>query len=460
MSLPVKERQITMFREKFHQYLDPEHELMRAGELIPWEAIHNELMRCYRKRGRRPKFIRLMVGIHILKHRFNVSDARAVEHLHENVYWQAFCGFDEPQPQGILEASSMTKFRRRIGPKGMASIERIMLECWTKMGLVKTKRMAVDTTAQPKNIAYPTDADLLYKAGRKLVEKVKAIRKEVSFRKFFRSFARTSRKVYLRIKKLYRSKPELQQEAIQTLSEMVEKVCWQASGMVNSLYARGRKELGRQLNGLVRLGRKVVAQTRAGARGLRGERFPGRIYSLHEQKVAPIKKGKARPNCEFGAKVAMGINEEGIILSHAEYQENVADVHTMGRSIARARSNTGRPIDEVSGDRGFHQAEDPMERCRRRWGVKRLAIACKGPRGHPCLNEAWFRRNQRIRNRAEPVIGHLKSDHRMNRCRYRGYQGDTCNVVWATMAWNLKKVVGLEKERENKRRKRELLKAA
>ncbi len=143
--------------------------------------------------------------------------------------------------------------------------------------------------------------------------------------------------------------------------------------MVNSLYARGRKELGRQLNALARLARKVVAHTRAGAQGLRGERFQERIYSLHEPKVAPIKKGKTHPDCEFGAKVVMWINEDGLVLSHAEYQEIVADVHTMGRSIARARSNTARPIDEVSGDGGFHQAEDLMEKCRRRWGVKRLA---------------------------------------------------------------------------------------
>lgn len=460
MSLPIKERQITMFREKFHQFLDPNHELMRAGRLIPWDAIHNELTCYYSKRGRRPKFIRLMVGLHILKHRYNVSDEQVVGHLHENNYWQAFCGFEEPQPPGILEDSSMTKFRQRIGPEAMARIERIMLECWAKMGLVKTKRMAVDTTAQPKHIAYPTDADLLYKVGRKLVEKIKAIRKEIPFRKFFRSFARTSRKVYLKAKKLYRRKPELQQEAIAELSRMVERVCRQASGMVNSLYARGRKELGRQLNSLVRLGSKVVAQTRAAQQGVRGEKFPGRIYSLHEPKVAAIKKGKAQPPCEFGAKVAIGINEDGVVLSHAEYQHNVADAHTMGPSIGRARSNTGRAIDEVSGDRGFHQAEDRMERCRRRWGVKRLAVPCKGPRGHPCCKEPWFRRNQRIRNRAEPVIGHLKTDHGMNRCRYRGPQGDTCNVVWATIAWNTKKVVGLEKERENKRRNRELLKAA
>ena len=93
-------------------------------------------------------------------------------------------------------------------------------------------------------------------------------------------------------------------------------------------------------------------------------------------------------------------------------------------------------------------------------GESHGAVARKGPRGHPCSSEPWFRRNQRIRNRAEPVIGHLKSDHRMNRCRYKGPQGDKCNIVWATMAWNLKKVVGLDREKTKKRQMRQLLKAA
>ncbi len=38
--------------------------------------------------GRHGKSIRLMVGIHILKHRYNCSDDRAVEMLHENAYWR------------------------------------------------------------------------------------------------------------------------------------------------------------------------------------------------------------------------------------------------------------------------------------------------------------------------------------------------------------------------------------
>ena len=40
------------------------------------------------------------------------------------------------------------------------------------MGLVKTRRVAVDTTPQPRHIAYPTDADLLHRIKEKIVKQI------------------------------------------------------------------------------------------------------------------------------------------------------------------------------------------------------------------------------------------------------------------------------------------------
>ena len=38
----------------------------------------------------------------------------------------------------------------------------------------------------------------------------------------------------------------------------------------------------------------------------------------------------------------------------------------------------------------------------------------------------------------------------MGRCRYKGKAGDTANVVWATLAWNTKKIVSLHGRWEEK----------
>jgi len=88
-----------------------------------------------------------------------------------------------------------------------------------------------------------------------------------------------------------------------------------------------------------------------------------------------------------------------------------------------------------------------------------MAIPKKGKKPHPQSDESWFRKALRQRVKIEPVIGHLTSDHRMSRCRYKGAFGDTVNVVWATVAWNTKKIVRLHRLKEEKRAVRKMKQA-
>jgi len=457
MRTHIPERQLHMFETFFSDLLNPDHELLRAASLIDWDGLQETLDVYYSPLGRQGKAIRMMVGIHLLKHRYNCSDEQAVETLHENAYWQCFCGFNSFQAGQILEATSLVKFRNRIGTEGMQQIESFFLKTWSAMGLVKTKRVAVDTTAQPKNIAYPTDADLLHQIREKITGQVKRVRQEFALSKPFRTYRRSGKKQLLKIKKFYRKDPDGRKEAIKELKAMTNHVVTQAGRIVNSLYNRGFKEAGKKLNRLVSLGKKIVHQTK---QVLFGESPKNRIYSLHEPDVAVIKKGKHHPDCEFGAIVSLAKNDDGLILSHREYQHNVADVKTLGQVIGTIKKNVGQSPQEVTADRGFDQSLKKQENCRRRWGVKRLAIPKKGKTPHPNSDKPWFKKALKQRVKIEPVIGHLKSDHRMNRCRYKGAKGDTVNVVWATLAWNTKKITRLHRQQEEKQAQREMKRAA
>jgi IS5 family transposase len=446
-----------MFETLFSDILDPDHELIRAAVLIDWDRLHETLSAYYSPLGRHGKPIRLMVGIHILKHRYNGSDDRAVEMLHENAYWQCFCGFNTFQKGQILDATSMVKFRNRIGTQGMKQMEAVLFAAWSEMGLVKTRRVAVDTTAQPKNIAYPTDVDLLHRIREKIVTQIRRVRGEVTLRKPFRTFSRTGKQLFWRIKKLHRRNPEARKEATETLTELTDQVVKQAERVVNTLYSRGLKDMGCRLNRLVSVGRSVVTQTKE---VLSGKSPDKRMYSLHEPDVAVIRKGKSFPDCEFGSLVALSKNDDGLILSHVEYQKNVADVKTLGDVVTAIKENTGQCPRDITGDRGFDQSHRKQESSRRRWGVRRLAIPKKGKHPHPDSKKSWFQRALRQRVKIEPVIGHLKMDHRMNRCRYKGAAGDTINVVWATLAWNTKKIVHLHRLREEKQNQKQIKQAA
>jgi IS5 family transposase len=135
-------------------------------------------------------------------------------------------------------------------------------------------------------------------------------------------------------------------------------------------------------------------------------------------------------------------------------------VKTLGPVVTGIKKNLGRSPGEVTGDRGFDQSLKKQENCRRRWGVKRIAIPKKGKTPHRDSEKSWFRKALKKRATIEPVIGHLKCDHRMDRCRYKGADGDTANVVWATVSWNTKKIVHLHRKKEERRNQRVKRKAA
>jgi len=48
------------------------------------------------------------------------------------------------------------------------------------------------------------------------------------------------------------------------------------------------------------------------------------------------------------------------------------------------------------------------------------------------------RRTLKRRQAVEPIIGHLKSDHRMNRCPLKGEIGDTLHAVLCAAGYNLR----------------------
>ena len=436
-----------MFELRFVDRLDPAHELLRAAALIDWDSLQDALSKYYSPLGRSGKPIRLMVGLHILKHRYNCSDERAVEELQENAYWQCFCGFETFQTGVLLEATSLVKFRNRLGAEGMKQIETVLLRTWGQMGLVRTKKIAADTTAQPKNISYPTDVDLLHRIREKIVQRIRRVREEVTLQKPFRPFSRVSKKMVLGIKKFYRRDPEKRAKATQALRKIVTRVVHQANRVVHTLYVRKRKDLARPLHQLTSLGMKIVEQT---GEVLQGQQPKRRLYSLHESEVAAIRKGKSHPECEFGSVVSLAFNEDGLILGHQEYQTNMADVKTLDPLLKAVQVNTGVIPQQISADRGFSRSLAKEQRWCRRLGVKRLAIPRRGKQRHPHRLASWFRRAVRRRAAIEPVIGHLKQDHRMNRCRYKGGVGDTANVLWASLAWNTKKVVFLSWLKEEK----------
>jgi len=454
--------QYDIFTQIFQEPLQKDHELILLAQRINWSDITDRLMPFYSKRGRQAKRIRLMVGLHILKHRFNVSDEVVVKGLHENLYWMVFCGVKlqarhlhvgegrvELRPCCFLESSTMTKFRRRLGAKGIRILEEAIRGILISEKQICPRSQFVDTTAQPKNIEYPTDTDLLNRGRHRLVRTIRRLQRHgVQVVRGVRSFRRLSKKVMVEIHKLGKARKERIEAGLNKLigyaHEVVKRVpsvVQATQNRIEQLVAEGEQKavvvverLKGRLQADTELVKRVIHQAQ---QRLRGVHISGKIYSLHEPHVSCIRKGKrARPD-EYGTKVIISMDRGGYVVDHQEFPTNPYDAELLDEACQRWGQIFGLPAKELGADRGFHRnAGSPAPHLEK---IPRVSIPTKGKRPHPQAHTSWFKRLQSRRAKMEPIIGHLKADHRMDRCRYKGFEGDQINTSLAIIAWNLRK---------------------
>ncbi len=437
-----KAYQMTIIAGLFQAKLNPNHELLILAEKIDWERMAEELAPKYSKIGRSGKPVRLMVGAHILKHMHDISDEEVAKRLSGDIYWMAFCGIDEPfatedwQP---LDSSTMTNFRKRIGAEGVQKIEQVVRDHLLTEKRIAPKSQFVDTTAMEKNVAYPTDTNLLDTGRKRLLagfKKLKSLGRKI---KVGRSFARKARQAILQIIKLGKDRQERIEKGAVQLAKYARDVLARVPKALRT--AKKHKDRGTQnkiesVQEQIRLDAellaRVIAQTEA---RYAGTHVKNKVYSFHEPQVTCIAKGKrGKPN-EYGSKISIAVDKNGFVVTHQEYDYNVGDNTTLEAAVSGWEASTGQLPTKVAADRSYHLAKYPenME------AVKHIAIPRTGPTKHVDSNKNWFKRLQRKRASIEPVLSHLKSDHRMDRCRYKGFDGDRINVSLAVTAWNARK---------------------
>ncbi|MCC8967478.1 transposase, partial [Bradyrhizobium sp. Pear76] len=153
-----------------------------------------------------------------------------------------------------------------------------------------------------------------------------------------------------------------------------------------------------------------------------------KVYSLHAPEVECTGKGKARAPYEFGCKVSIATPatapKGGQFVLHAKaLHGNPYDGHTLSPVIADLEKLTGVAARRIHGDKGYrgHNYPDRFKV----WISGQVRRVTKA-----------IRREMRRRAAVEPVIGHLKDDHRMRRNHLKGRDGDRINAVLAAAGYN------------------------
>lgn len=158
--------ELDLFNRELTDMIDEKHELIRPGQAIDWQFVEERIGTRYAHKGRPGANIRLMLGLHILKHMRDLCDEAVLEAWLENPYFQAFTGEQFFQHQRPIDRPTMTKFRKRMGLEELEAVLAQSLNVALSSGAMHKRhltRIAVDTTVQPKAISYPSDGKLLYK---------------------------------------------------------------------------------------------------------------------------------------------------------------------------------------------------------------------------------------------------------------------------------------------------------
>jgi|TARA_R110002124_G_scaffold231691_1_gene396961 IS5 family transposase len=160
--------QLDLFQAHFDQLLNLDHRLCILARKIDWQRFDVAFAHCYSSEMGAPgKDIRLLVGLHYLKHMFNESDESLLDRWVENPYLQYYCGFTTMQHDGPLHLTCLVKWRQRVGGEKLLALLTETVTIAVKDKQITKKELAqvnVDTTVQEKNITHPTDLKLYLKA--------------------------------------------------------------------------------------------------------------------------------------------------------------------------------------------------------------------------------------------------------------------------------------------------------
>jgi len=404
---------------RLDQIVDLDHPLVKLAQRIDWGFIEQRLDTVYRDGpGQPPLPTRLMAGLAILKHMRNLSDETLCEIWVENPYYQLFCGeafFRHTLP---FDRSSMTRWRQRMGEAKLTVLLQESLHLATRTGAAKPAdftRVIVDTTVQPKAVAFPTDARLLHRACEWLV-------------KLAHKHGVTLRQSYKRVGK---------RALIGHQRHAHAKQFKRANRMLRTLrtyLGRVMRDIGRKIGADASL-RERFAQPLALARRVHAQRYRQRgpkVYSLHAPEVECIAKGKPHRPYEFGVKVSIATPlrrcRGGQFVAHvAALPGNPYDGHTLATVLPAITRQNGTALIRVITDDGYrgHKAPPTQTSCVTTSGQKRDVTA-------------QIKRELGRRPAVEPVIGHLKEDHRMGRNFLAGRAGDATNAVLAAVGYNFR----------------------
>ena len=412
-----------LFKVMLRDIVSVKHELVLLRNAIDWDRFEKVLAPVYCADNGRPSIpVRMMVGLTFLKYMFGLSDQEVLDNWVENPYWQYFCGGEFFEHEPPTDQTVMSRWRKRAGVAGVTDMITETLASAVRNRVAKAKdfeRVNVDTTVQEKNIRFPTDARTLDRARERIV----AVGEKLGIG-FRRNYVRKGKTMlrkhsgYVKAKQFNRA-----ENVVRAMKQYLRNVVDDAEHCTVVPRSVGQLVQLAKLVELVKLSKGLIAQDK---------NTPGKekIYSVHEPQVECIAKGKVHKRYEFGVKAGfVTASRTNWVLGAAALPGNPYDGNTLAQMLRQA--------EEISGVKPQHAYCDLGYRGHDYRGDCDVQVVNRFRKRKPRAILRWWKRRSAI----EPVIGHVKSDHCMERNMLAGAAGDKLNAMLAAVGFNLVKLM-------------------
>jgi transposase, IS5 family len=436
--LPEEAKRLPAELARVDAYLDDER------FIAPWRGLFS------RRLGRPSVPIDTLLRLLYLKHRYGLGYESLCREVSDSISWRRFCRLPLDRP--VPHPTTLVKLVRRAGPEVIDELNAALLAKLAGDKLLRGRKLRVDTTVVEADIDYPTDADLLEHAVRKLGGLVRRVKgRGAASRTRFRDRGRAAGRRMKQLACTLRRRTGVAMGAVDRLTGEVAGLARRTLREVQAVVRNARRALGRR-PGDGRLGRlvgelaetitateRLLAQT---DQRLAGNRvIPDRLVSLADPDARPIRKGKPRTPTQFGYTLLLAEDERGFIADHQLQRGNPPDAPQLVSAVQRVIAVTGRPPATVVGDRGFGTAAN--DQALEALGVKRVGLQRTGTPGRARLAVERTRAFRRLRNwrvGIEARISHLKRAFGLRRTRLRRLNGARTWVGLGIFAYNLQRI--------------------
>jgi transposase, IS5 family len=392
--------------------------------------------------GRNQTPAEIALRLLLLKHVRNWSFDRLEQEVALNLGYREFTRIGLEK---VPDAKALARIAQALRSEVIEQLHARLVGMAQERGVMKGRKMRVDTTVVESNIHYPTDSSLLGDGARVLTRTMKKIESQAGkLKRKLRNRTRSVNKHVRAIANFSRYSGEAgagkRRGEYRGLLRLTRQILNDSRRILQETAARrkpGIRRLRRELTSMAERLRQVVKQTKIRVFG-GNTKSAEKIVSLFEPHSEIIRKGKASKPTEFGKLLQLAEAEGQIITHYQLFDTRPSDRALLTEAVRQQQRRLGRVPRLVAADAGYYA--QAHECALQELGVKRVAVPNRSTRSterKALEKRRWFKRAQAWRTGCEGRISVLKRRHGLRRSLYRGLEGMKRWVGLGVLADNL-----------------------